>query len=167
MLRIDGRLHHGWADYNDAASASVPIVLVADTWTTLANDGLGAFTNKAYLPPGVTSLLDAPSGNINVTQLKIGDTILVRTDYIVTQSTNNSLLEFRYQLGTGGAAYTLDTVVNRLDAGTVRAYRFSLRTDMIYMGDLNTRDNPITPQICLSGPGSVVNAGVVIQALLR
>ena len=111
--------------------------------------------------------MDAPSGNINVTQLKLGDSIMVRLDYTVSQNNNNSLLEARYMLGAGGGAYTLETIVDRLDAGTGRTYRFALRTDMIYMGDLNTRDNPIIPQIKLSGAGTVVNQGMVIQALLR
>ena len=48
--------HNGFADYNDAATASTPISLVEDVWTTLTNDGLGAFTQE-QLPTGVETLL--------------------------------------------------------------------------------------------------------------
>ena len=45
---------NGFADYNDTSTAGAPVNLLADTWTTLPNDGLGAFTNLGYLPSGVT-----------------------------------------------------------------------------------------------------------------
>jgi hypothetical protein len=106
--------------------------------------------------------MDTPSGHINGTELNLGDSILIRADYTVTQTNNNSLLEFRYVAGAGPGSYTLETVIDRLDAGTGRTYRFSLHTDLIYMGDANTRDNPIIPQVKLSGAGSVVNQGTVI-----
>ena len=38
MLTVTGHINHGWADYNDTASLGVPIPLVTDTWTTLANE---------------------------------------------------------------------------------------------------------------------------------
>ena len=36
----------GFMDYNDTSTSTAPITLLADTWTTIPNDGLGAFTNK-------------------------------------------------------------------------------------------------------------------------
>ena len=165
MLRIDGGSAHGFGDYNDAASLATPITLLADTWTTLTNDGLGPNTNLGFLPDGVTQLIDTPGGHIDASQLKFGDVILIRKDYSVIQTNPNSLLEFRYTAGTGLGSYELETIVQRLDAGTSRTYRFSLSIDKFYIGDANTRDNPIIPQIKLSGPGTVVNSGTVVTVL--
>jgi len=40
----------GFIDYNDTSTSATPITLVADTWTTIPNDGLGAFSNDSYKP---------------------------------------------------------------------------------------------------------------------
>ena len=160
-LRVSGRTD-GIADYNDTATATTPITLVANTWTTITNDGLGAYTNTSYLPENVTSLMDTSTGQFDFTELSLGDYVIIRNDYTVTPSTNNTLLELRYQLGTGGSAYTLQKIVGRLDSGSGIGYRFSLTPDFIYMGDTNTRDNLVTLQLKLSGGGSVVNAGSAI-----
>jgi len=156
---------NGFIDYNDTSTTTTPIILAADTWTVIPNDGLGAFTNKAYAPSGVTELMDVSSGSVDATELSLGTTLLVRNDFTVTPNTNNSLLEFRYTLGTGGAAYTLEKIIGRLDSGSGIGYRRALVPDLIYMGDANTKDNPIGLEVKLSAAGSVVNAGSVIQVI--
>jgi hypothetical protein len=83
----------------------------------------------------------------------------------VTPNTNNASLEFRYSLGAEAGSYTLQKRLGRLDEGSGLGYRFSLTPDLVYMGDLNTRDNPITLQVKLSSSGSLVNAGTVIQVV--
>ena len=156
----------GFIDYNDTSTASSPINLVADTWTNIPNDGLGAFTNKTYKPDGnVVELMDNSTGAIDPTGLELGDTILIRNDFTITPSTNNASLQFRYELGTGAGSYTLEKRLGRLDEGSGTPYRFSLSPDLIYMGDTNTRDNPITLQVKLSTSGTLVNAGSVIQLI--
>ena len=159
-----GFLGNGFIDYNNTDS---PTSITADTWTTLPNDGLGAFSNSTYAPTGVSQFIDTSTGAIDVSDLELGDTVLIRNDFSVTPNTNNALLEFRYQLGTGAGAYTLETVMGRLDDGSGKAYRFALKPDLIYMGDANTRDNPISLQIRLSTNGTVSNAGSVIQLIRK
>lgn len=157
----------GFIDYNDTSTTSTALVLSADVWTVIPNDGLGAFSNDTYAPSGISELMDTSNGNIDPTELALGDTILIRNDYTVTPNTNNSLLEFRYTLGTGGGSYTLDKIIGRLDSGSGTGYRYSLTPDLIYMGDTNTRDNPIGIEVRLSAAGSLVNAGSVIQVVKR
>ena len=152
----------GFIDYNDTTGV---INLVADTWTTIPNNGQGAFSNDTYKPDGVVELMDVSTGAIDVTDISLGDAILIRNDFQINPSTNNALLEFRYQLGAGGGAYTLETNLGRLDDGSGKNYRFSLKPDLIYMGDLNTRDNPIILQVKLSTDGILTNAGTVIQLI--
>jgi len=155
----------GFIDYNDTSTTSTPLVLSSDVWTTIPNDGLGSFSNDTYKPAGVTELMNVASGAIDPTELTLGNTILIRNDYVVTPGTNNTLLEFRYTLGTGGGAYTLEKIIGRLDSGSGNPYRFSLVPDLIYMGDLNTINNPIAIQVKLSANGTLVNAGTVIQVI--
>ena len=157
----------GFIDYNDSSTSVAPIVLLPDVWTVLPNDGLGPFSNRAYAPQGVTELMDTSTGAIDVTELSLGATLFIRNDYSIVPSVNNSLLEFRYSLGLGGSAYTLEKLVGRLDSGAGIGYRQSLETDLIYMGDLNTRDNPIYLEVRLSANGLLTNAGSIIQVEVR
>jgi len=153
----------GFIDYNDTSTTVTPLVLLADTWTTIPNDGLGAFTNKNFLPKGVTDLMDNTTGAIDPSQLALGDDFIVRNDFRVSPNINNALLKFRYQLGNGGNEYNLETNLGRLDDGSGKYYRYSLTTDYIYMGDLNTLNNPIKLQVNLSTDGTLINAGSVIR----
>jgi len=155
---------NGFIDYNDTTGT---ISITANTWTTIPNNGLGAFTNKNYPPTGVTELMDTSTGAIDTTELVLGDTIIIRNDFKINPNTNNALLEFRYQLGTGAGLYTLETIIGRLDSGSGQDYRFSLKPDLIYMGDENTRLNPIALQVRLSTDGTLLNAGTVIQVIKR
>ena len=157
-------LRNGFADYNNTGS---PIAINENEWVTLPNDGAGAFTNKNHLPSNVTELMNVADGSIDASELNLGDTILVRNDFSINPSINNALLELRYTLGNGDGAYTLETVLGRLDNGSGQDYRFSLKPDLIYMGDENTKNNPITIQIKLSSSGTLSNSGSVIQVIRR
>ena len=154
----------GFIDYNDSSTTASPLVLLADTWTTIPNDGLGSFTNKSYPPKGVTELMDNSTGAIDATELSLGDDFIVRNDFKVQPNINNALLKFRYQLGNGAGTYTLETNLGRLDDGSGKYYSFSL-ADYIYMGDLNTLNNPIKLQANLSTDGLLINSGSVIKVL--
>ena len=160
-------LRQGFGDYNDLATQTTPITLLAATWTTLTNDGLGPNTNTAFLPAGTTQLMDTSTGAIDCSELEEGDVVHIRNDFVVTQSANNSTLEARYSLGTGGGSYTLEHRIDKLDSGTGITYRYALYSDIVYMGDQNTIQNPITPQLKLSNAGTVVNNGTVITVVRR
>lgn len=154
----------GFIDYNDTSTTTSPLAILADTWTSIPNDGLGAFSNSSYKPFGVTELMNA-SGQIDPTQLNMGDVIFVRNDFIVNPNTNNASLKFRYVLGNGAGEYTLENSLGRLDEGSGKDYRFSLKVDKIYMGDTNTRDNPITLQVNCSSNSTLINAGTALSTM--
>ena len=161
---LHGYAVNGFADYNDTTGATS---LTADTWTAVPNNGAGAFTNLSYLPKDATTLMDTATGKIDPRQLALGDTVLIRTDFSMTPQTNNTALDFRYTLGAGAGAYTLEHQLGRLDRGGGQSYRFALRSDLIYMGDANTRDNLIGLEVKCSGDATLVNAGAVIQVIKR
>lgn len=163
-LNVSDYLNDGFLDYNDTTGS---FSVLSDTWTDLPNNGLGAFTNKNYPPSGVTELIDVSTGYIDPTELSLGDTILIRNDYSINPNTNNAQLRFRYELGNGVGSYTLEKIIGRLDSGSGQDYRFSLTPDLIYMGDTNTRDNPIKLQVYCTSNATVTNAGSVIQVVKR
>ncbi len=152
----------GFADYNDTSTSTTPVTLLDDTWTSIPNNGEGLFTN-IKLPTGVTRMLDPTTGAILLDELPIGSSVIIRMDYTITNTTNNASLDFRYTLGGGSGAYTLETTVNRLDKGSGLPYRQALVAHYIYVGDNNTKDNPCQPQVKLTGGGTLVNSGMVLE----
>ena len=155
-----------WEDYNDASTTASPVAVAADTWTTLPNDGQGTFTNTAYSTLlDVGPLIDTSTGAIDPSRLPLGSELLIRNDFTVTPETNNAELDFRYVLGTGEGEYTLPLPLGRLDRGAGVAYRFAMRVDKIYMGDENTRDNPIVLQVKCGTAATLVNAGSVVSVI--
>ena len=154
----------GFIDYNDTTGA---INITSDTWTDIPNNGAGSFTNKTYKPIGVTELLDINTGYLNCSQLSLGDTVLIRNDYTINPNTNNAQLRFRYELGSGGGVYNLEKIIGRLDSGSGQGYRFSLTPDLIYMGDTNTKDNPIKLQVYCTSNATLINAGSVITVVKK
>ena len=156
-----GTVDYGIVDYNDASTSTTPVALVADTWTDVPNDKLGAFTNELYMPDGVTSLMNA-NGELDFTELSLGSSVFIRNDVEVTPNVNNALLEARYVLGDGLGQYTLGSWRMRLDTGSGIAYPSPKGSFFIYMGDLNTRDAVGKLQVKLSSSGTLKNNGVAI-----
>lgn len=150
----------GLADYNNTGDAQS---LTADVWTTITNDGAGAFTNLNYLPSGVDALQQSP-GYLDFTDLRLGSAVIVRVDISVTPSVNGASLDLRYQLGTGAGTYYLPRSLGAMSNGGGIEYRF-VEEAYIYMGDLNTRDNPGLLQLRVSEDSSVQNAGWAIQVI--
>lgn len=159
---LNGSSDHGFMDYSDSSTSSTPLTLTANTWTDIPNDGLGAFTNKTFKPQGVTEVLDTSTGYLDFSELPLGSEIFVRNDFTVTPSTNNSLLEARYLLGTGAGEYALQFWSERLDSGSGTPYQ-RVTNFPIYMGDTNTQGNAGRMQLRLSTSGTVVNAGVYVS----
>ena len=85
----------------------------------------------------------------------------------MTPSVNGALLEIRYVLGNGAGAYTLPNRLMRLYRGAGTPDRIVGATHKIYMGDANTRDNPIGIEVRCSADATVQNAGSVITVLAR
>ena len=162
---LDPNRHNGLADYNDTSTALTPVDLIADTWTTLPNDGLGSFTLES-LPQGVTTLLGS-GGALDISELTRFSDLVIRPDFTVVPNSNNSALEFRFLLGAGAGEYTLPYNLGRLDLGAGVPYRQSLIAMYVYAGDSNTIDNPVRLQVKLSSTGTVVNAGMAIKVYKR
>ena len=161
-----GATSDGFIDYNDTSTAS-GITLVKNVWTDIPNNGLGPSTNKASKPAHVTELMDTTTGYLDYSELNVGDGTFIRNDHTIVPQSNNASLEVRYELGFGQGLYLLEKTMPRLDLGSGRPYRYSLTADYIYVGDDNTRLNPIRIQVKLSVNGTLFNAGSAIQVVAR
>ena len=153
----------GFIDYNDTTGDQD---LLDDTWTDVPNNGLGEFSNTDYKPYLVNELMDTDTGYLNFTELPLGSQVIVRNDFTITPNTNNSLLEVRYLLGTGAGQYALNFWSERLDNGSGKPYQRVL-TLPIYIGNLNTRNNPGILQVRLSTVGVLNNTGSYINVIKR
>lgn len=154
----------GFVDYNDGnGSVEVP----ADTWLDVTNDTLGAFTNTANMPEGVTSIIDPITGYLEFGELEIGDQIFIRIDFNVVPNTNNALLECRYLLGQGVNEYALNVFSKRMDVGAGIVYGSEKGLFLIYMGDANTLGGKAKLQIKVSSPSALFNNGLAITIVKR
>jgi len=104
----------GFVDYNDTGG---DVSVQADTWTTVTNDGAGAFTNKGFTVSGVTEVMDSV-GRLDFQYLSLGDGLLVRTDVTVTPSVNGLSMEVRWNLGTT-SPYSVSSSLGSLVSVTV------------------------------------------------
>lgn len=154
---------NGFIDYNDLGTSVTPLQLTPNTWTDVPNDGAGPFSNSAYTPDGVGSLMDNTTGYLDFSQLVEGDVIQIRLDFKYTPNINNAFLECRYVLGDGAGEYPLLVFEKRCDNGSGRPYDAEKGSFMIYMGDSNTQSNAGRLQVRTSAAGTLVNAGVAIQ----
>ena len=156
-------IKNGFIDYNDSTG---DVAIVADTWTDVPNNGLGAFTNKLYKPTDVNEVIDTSTGYLDFSELTLGSQLIIRNDFSITPSTNNSLLELRYLLGQGEGEYPLLFWSERLDNGSGISYQ-RVPVFSIYMGDTNTQGGVGKLQIKLSSNGTFNNAGSYINIQLR
>jgi hypothetical protein len=153
----------GFMDYNDTTG---DLSIVAETWTDVPNNGLGAFTNKTYKPTSINDVLDDSTGYLDFSELTLGSQLLIRNDFTITPNTNNSLLEVRYVLGQGAGEYALKFWSERLDSGSGIGYQRVISFP-IYMGDTNTSSGVGKLQVKLSTNGTVNNSGSYIKIDLR
>jgi len=96
----------GWAQYEDSVyTSSNKLAVTAGTRTMITIDGLGANTNKSYLPSGVSDFWDAT--NSEITPENIGDSYDVRFDFVADpgQTTESVLVEL--DIGDGNPSIVI------------------------------------------------------------
>jgi hypothetical protein len=128
----------GVVDYSDNATQTTPINVAANTPVYLTNDTLGAFTNRTYLPEGVTDVWDAALNQFDFNELSLGDVVDMRLDVEVVTTSANQDVKIALELGIGGSAYEVPFINTSIKAaGTHPLNRFN----SVYMGDSNTLTN--------------------------
>lgn len=150
-------INFGIADYNDALTSVTPISILGGTgYVKLTNNALGSFTNKLFLPVGVTDVWDSINNEFDFSELSLGDTVDIRLDILVTTVSPNQNVDVKLVLGSGLGQYSIpfsNTSFKTAGIHPINVY------NGIYMGDNNTRDNPAEFQIQSDGNCTVVVNG--------
>jgi len=152
---------HGFEDYNHAGASQA---LVSGTPVKILNDGLGAFTNKAYKIPGRGDIWDTSTNQFKWADagLALGDVVFVRFDLDITSSGANDGFSIDVDVGVGsGGAYTLNS--DYREYRTAGTYNWKAEIE-IYMGDTNTLNFPAEVTITAdSGSDSVQYNGHYVR----
>lgn len=147
--------HGGFVDYNDLGTTATPITFTAVGHVVLTNDKAGAFTNEVYLPDGITSIFS--NNKFDFSELKLGDMIDIRIDISVnTDSPNQEVkVDLALAVGTAGEYLIPFEDIFEKSAGFHPINRFN----GVYMGDLNTLNNPGEFRLSSDSSGNVVVNG--------
>lgn len=155
----------GILDYNDSLTAVTPISVPSGLVDVdITNDGLGSFTNKSYAPVGVTDIWNSSTNLFDFSQLSLGDMVDIRIDLTITTTTPNQLVEIDLVIGIGGVQYSIPfsrEVYKNASVQNVNRY------NGIYMGDLNTLNNPAKFVVRSDAPAIVLVNGWYCKILKR
>lgn len=156
----------GFLDYNDSSTTGTPIIVSADTPTILTNDGLGPFTNKDYKPIGIIDVWSAGSDTFNWSELKLGDMVDIRLDLDLITTLNNTEVRIDLVLAVGGSGEYRIPWVSDSNYKTQGTHNINTYNG-IYMGDINTLDNPARFEIVSDTNCTVVVNGWYVKIIKR
>ena len=128
----------GVEDYNNTLGT---LAINNGSHTTVANDGLGSFTNKTYQLPGAGDMWNVSTNRFDFVEagLSLGDSVDIRMDMLLTAGGANREIEFGITLGEGGSPY--DLTLGHYTFKSAGSYE-EVAEITIYMGDTNTLNNP-------------------------
>lgn len=152
-----GIVAHGVVDYNDLTTQTTPIVIASGFVPSfLTNDGLGAFTNKTFVPPSIGETWNVITNEFDFSDLPLGSKLHYRLDFEITTSANNQPVITEIEVAIGGFPYTLN--INRSEFKSIGTYQIAV-SNWIYIGDSNTKDNPAKFKISSENPATVIVNG--------
>lgn len=150
----------GFANYEDTATATTPIVLTADTWTTLTNNKQGAHTDENYKPAYITgSLWDSANSKIDFSEAPIGKVVLIKVDFQIVQTANNTVLECQ-MIGGGHSMQLLTTEMKSQDDD----HHYAV-TNMIWIEDAAMQTAGMTVQLKTSNDSQVEVHNIMVTIL--
>lgn len=155
----------GWADFNDLATATTPLLITAaGGWTVIPNDKLGAQTNTSFLPEGITSGL-LTDNKFDFSQFNVGDMFEYRLDLVVTTTVpnQNTLTRIRMGIGSDDEFSSVLTQLQYKSSGVNYVNRFS----GAYIGSENIKNYPTCFEIMSDANASVKVNGFYIKCILR
>lgn len=94
----------GWMVYSNSAST---VAYTTGTPLKLLNNGLGPQTLKTYKPKGLTELWNTSTNQFNLSELILGDEVVIRFSFDLETLSNNTESYIYTNMAIGGAAYSL------------------------------------------------------------
>ena len=109
----------GFASYNDEATETTPITVVADTWTDITCDGTGSGTNVQHLPVTVNRLWDVVTNEIKLDELANSNFVTVRLQFKAVPVVNDVVISVRVDWTTqSGANFQITKRIGQLNEGS-------------------------------------------------
>jgi len=155
----------GFIDYADSATAITPLTVVANTPLKLTNDGLGANSNYANKPYGVTDLWNTTFNEFDFTQLEVGDLVKIRFDLDVTSGGANQTAHGYMKLGVGSPS-EFQLSLGEGFAKSAGSHDVVQMTSL-YIGSEDIRDYPAEVYFLSDGGGTLVVNGWYVEAVRR
>ena len=150
----------GFANYEDLATITTPIVLTADTWTNLTNDKQGDHTTEVYKPAYVTgSLWNTAASKIDFTEVPIGKVVLLKVDFQIVQTANNTILECQI-VGGGHTMQILTTEMKTQNDD----HHYSV-TNMVWVEDAAMQTAGMNVQLRTSNNSQVEVHNIMVTIL--
>jgi hypothetical protein len=150
----------GFANYEDVATLTTPIVLSADTWTNITNDKQGEHTTEVYKPAYVTgSLWNSATSKIDLTEVPIGKVVLLKVDFQIVQTANNTVLEC--QMVGGGHTMQILTTEMKFQNDT---HHYAV-SNMIWVEDAAMQTAGMSIQLKTSNNSEVEIHNIMITVL--
>ena len=154
---------NGWIDYNDSYTAINPINYISGD-LQLTNDGLGIYSNSLFKPSGVTRLWNSTTNTFDFSELNVGDEITIRTEGIVTTSSNNQIFGTKIIFDLQGIPFSINLG---------QTYRKAIGTDSInriikfYIGSEEVRNTPAKWIFQSDSPATIIVNGLYISVQKR
>jgi hypothetical protein len=150
----------GFANYEDTATPTTPIVLSADTWTNITNNKLGSNTETAYKPAYVTGdLWDSANSKVDFSEIPIGKVVLMKVDFQITETANNTILEC--QMVGGGHTMQILTTEMKFQNDT---HHYAV-SNMIWVEDAAMQTAGMSIQLKTSNNSEVEIHNIMITVL--
>jgi hypothetical protein len=150
----------GFANYEDLATITTPIVLTADTWTNLTNDKQGPHTTEVYKPAYVTgSLWNAAASKIDFTEVPIGKVVLIKVDFQIVQTANNTILECQIV----GGGHTMQVLTTEMKSSG-DDHHYSV-TNMVWVEDAAMQTAGMNVQLRTSNNSQVEVHNIMITII--
>ncbi len=150
----------GFANYEDLATITTPIVLTANVWTIITNDKQGEHTTEVFKPSYVTgSLWNSASSKIDFTEVPIGKVVLLKVDFQIVQTANNTILDCQIV----GGGHTMQVLTTEMKSSG-DDHHYSV-TNMVWVEDAAMQTAGMNVQLRTSNNSQVEVHNIMVTIL--
>lgn len=128
----------------DQNATNAPVVLVADTYSFLLNNGLGANTLTSFLPLNASSTWDTINNQFDFSSLTVGTWITLRLDFDLTTTSGNTDLTI-----------AMDFIIGQPEAFTKILGRRFFKNNKTYLGETITFGFYIGSELTMNNPSKL------------
>lgn len=139
--------------------------ILADTETTLLNNGLGVYTNTLFKPSTVSQVWDTTANRFDFSELTLGTRVDIRFDMMVTTTSGNQEISLGLELGSGVSQFDIPVVAGDLIKG-LGAHR-KIYNVFFYIGSDDVRASPGRITYISDALSSVLLNGFAIDVRMK